>query len=438
MNSKKPPFKIFFQKVVFLLIKSILGIIENKDLLKGGKFMSELINNREYRQKILKEVIRELHEGKSVEEVKAKFQEAIEGVSPMEISQMENQLVKEGLPIEDIQYLCNVHAAVFKGSIEEIHHPDEVPGHPIYTMRKENEAIEDYIENNLKPNLEKFKEEDSEENINRLIEDLNLLFDIDKHYSRKENLIFPYLEKYNITAPPQVMWGVDDEIRALIKESKLMLVDYRKNKEEVVKKIEEAIHEIKEMIFKEEKILFPMALQTLTEDEWIRIYKESDEIGYALIEPETEWKLKRIDMVDKEKVDSEYVKFETGFLKPEELTAILNTIPCEMTFIDKDDVVKYFTDGEDKIFSRTKAVIGRTVQNCHPPSSVNTVEKILEDFKSGKKDSEEFWIKMGDMYVYIRYFAVRDKEGNYLGTVEFTQDIAPIQKIQGEKRLLDD
>ncbi|NMB08011.1 MAG: DUF438 domain-containing protein [Tissierellia bacterium] len=404
--------------------------------------MSELINNREHRQEILKEVIRELHAGKSVEEVKEKFADAIEGVSPSEISQMEGKLVKEGLPIEEIQYLCNVHAAVFKGSIEEIHHPEEVPGHPVYTMKKENEAIKNYIEENLKPNLEKFQAEDSKENINNLIEDINLLFDIDKHYSRKENLIFPYLEKYNITAPPKVMWGVDDEIRALLKEIKLMLVDYRGNKQEVVEKIEKVAYEIKEMIFKEDSILFPMALETLTEDEWISIYNESDEIGYAIIEPETDWKLKRADVVKKEEekgqLEGGYIKFETGILSSEEISAILNTIPGDMTFIDKDDVVKYFSAGEHRMFARTKAVIGRTVQNCHPPASVDTVDRILKDFKSGEKDSESFWIKMGGLYVLIRYFAVRDKEGNYLGTLEFSQNIAPIQEIQGEKRLLDD
>ena len=404
--------------------------------------MSELINNREHRQEILKEVIRELHAGKTVEEVKAKFAEAIKGVSPSEISAMENQLVKEGLPIEEIQYLCNVHAAVFKGSIEEIHHPEEVPGHPVYTMRKENEAIANYIEDNLKPNLLKFKEDDNKENINNLIQDINLLFDIDKHYSRKENLIFPYLEKYNITAPPKVMWGVDDEIRALLKEIKLLLVDYRGNKDEVVEKTKEAAHEINEMIYKEDSILFPMALETLTEDEWISIYHESDEIGYALIEPETEWKLKRADIIKTEEekgtLEGGYVKFETGILSSNEINGILNTIPGDMTFIDKDDIVKYFSAGKERIFARTKAVIGRSVQNCHPPASVNVVDKILEDFKSGAKDSESFWINMGDLYVYIRYFAVRDEDGNYLGTLEFSQNIAPIQEIEGEKRLLDD
>ncbi|NLW40558.1 MAG: DUF438 domain-containing protein, partial [Tissierellia bacterium] len=374
--------------------------------------MSELINNREYRQKLMKEVIRELHEGKTVDEVKEKFSKVIEGVSPGEIAAMEAQLVKEGLPIEEIQRLCNVHAAVFKGSIEEIHHPEEIPGHPIYTMKEENKAIEEYIDNTLKANLEKFKEDDSKDNINDLIMDLNLLWDIDKHYSRKENLIFPYLEKYGITTPPQVMWGVDDEIRALVKEVKLMLTDYRGNKEEVVKKIEEMAHEIKEMIYKEEKILFPMALETLTEDEWITIYRESDEIGYALIDPDTEWELKRVRISaeeDEEVSTKGNIRFETGFLTPEEIESLLNSIPGDMTYVDKNDVVKYFSQGKERIFARTKSVIGRTVQNCHPPTSVNVVEKILEDFKAGRKDSEDFWIKMGDKYVLIRYFAVRNK-----------------------------
>jgi len=115
---------------------------------------------------------------------------------------------------------------------------------------------------------------------------------------------------------------------------------------------------------------------------------------------------------------------------------IMEGMPVDITFIDKDDTVKFFSNNPDRIFARTKAVIGRTVQNCHPPASVHIVDKMLEDFKSGKKDSEDFWIRMGELYVYIRYFAVRDKNGEYLGTMEVTQDIQPIQKIQGEKRLM--
>lgn len=403
--------------------------------------MSELINNREHRQETLKEVIKELHAGKTVDEVKAKFGKAIEGVSPSEISVMEQQLVKEGLPIEEIQNLCDVHAAVFKGSIEEIHHPEEVPGHPIHTLRKENDAIQEHILENINPHLNNFLKEDNKDNINNLIQDINLLWDIDKHYSRKENLIFPYLEKYNVITPPKVMWGVDDEIRALLKEIKLMLKDYRGNKDEAIEKIKHAVNQIEEMIFKEESILFPMALETLTEDEWISIYDESDEIGYALIAPETEWKLKRSDVEAKEENDylkNGYVKFETGILSSKEINHIFNSIPGDMTFIDNKDVVKYFSQGKERIFARTKAVIGRTVQNCHPPASAHVVEEILDDFKSGKKDDEKFWIKMGDIFVLIQYFAIRDKKDNYLGTLEFTQNIAPIQEIKGEKRLLSD
>lgn len=404
--------------------------------------MSELLNNREYRQEQLKEVIKELHGGKSVDEVKEKFAKVIEGVSPKEISEMEVQLVKEGLPIEEIQNLCDVHAAVFKGTLDEIHHPEQVPGHPIYTMKQENQAIKEFMENTLRTNVEKFREDDSNDNLERLIENINLLWDIDKHYSRKENLIFPYLEKYGVTAPPKVMWGVDDEVREKIREIKLDLTNYKGNKGEIVGKIDNAIDQITEMIFKEESILFPMSLDTLTEDEWIEIYKESDEIGYALISPETEWKLKRVDVEGEEEekglTKGGYIKFDTGVLNAEEITAIMEVLPGELSFVDKNNIVKFFTKGEHRIFARTKAVIGRAVENCHPHTSVHMVDKIIDDFKTGKKDSEDFWIQMGDMFVLIRFFAVRDKNGEYLGTLEYVQNIASMRELTGEKRLLSD
>lgn len=401
--------------------------------------MSELINNREHRQKLMKQVIKELHEGKSVAEVKEKFQEVIEGVSAKEIAMMEVELVKEGLPIEEIQNLCDVHAEVFKGSIEEIHRPEELPGHPIYTMKRENEEIEKHIDETMQRNLKKFTEIDSEENILALMGDVNLLWDIDKHYSRKENLIFPYLEKYGVTAPPKVMWGVDDEIRAKLKQIKLDLTSYKGEKEEIISKIEDVINQIKEMIFKEDSILFPMSLDTLAEDEWISIYNDSDEIGYAIIPGNEKWK--RFDIKSgSEKVEQGTsdgrIRFKTGVIGVNELNCMLNNIPGDMTFVDKDNIVRYFSQGKDRIFARTRAIIGRTVENCHPPASVKVVDQLIRDFKEGKKDSEDFWIRMEERYILIRYFAVRDENGEFLGTLEFTQDIAPIQEITGEKRLI--
>jgi len=406
--------------------------------------MSEIINNREYRQKVLKELIMELHAGKTVEEVKSRFEELIKGVSASEISEMEQALIMEGMPVEEIQKLCDVHAAVFKGSIEDIHKvqkPDETPGHPVHTFKLENRELEKLINERLKPHLAEFRASDNSENIYKLLEDINLLLDIDKHYSRKENLLFPYMEKYGITAPPKVMWGVDDEIRAAIKELKGMLQDYKGEKEQVYTKADEAAGRVIEMIFKEENILFPMVMETLSEDEWMTIESESDEIGYCLAGPQGKWKPERTNVEEKQKETGQtaadgYLKFETGLLTAKEISLMFNNLPIDITFVDNDGAVKYFSQGKERIFPRTKAIIGRQVHNCHPPASVHIVEKLVEDFKTGKKDSESFWIKMGGKYVYIRYFAIRDENGDYVGTMEVTQDIQPIQEISGEKRLV--
>ncbi|MDY0236181.1 MAG: DUF438 domain-containing protein [Gudongella sp.] len=408
--------------------------------------MSELINNRDkkpvdkVKQAKLKEVIMELHAGKTVSEVKEKFADVIEGVSPLEISMMEVELVKDGLPIEEIQYLCDVHAEVFKGSLEEIHHPEEVPGHPVYTLREENKALEELMDKDIEKSLEKFMGNDNDDNKFDLIEKINFLWDIDKHYSRKENLVFPYLEKAGITAPPQVMWGVDDEVREKIKLAKEALKNYAGNKKDVKEKIEAAIVQIKDMLFKEESILFPMCLDTLTEDEWIKVYEGSIEIGYTLIPPQKEWELTRVNVVKKEEdkgiTESGFIKFDTGILSSKELNLMLNHIPGDFTFVDKDDVVKYFSQGKERIFARTKAIIGRTVENCHPPKSAHIVEQLVQDFKDGKKDSESFWIQMGDKFVLIQYLAVRDEDGEYMGTLEYSTDIAPLKALEGEKRLM--
>ncbi len=408
--------------------------------------MSEFIDNRgkkpydKDKLEKLKEVIKELHEGKTVDEVKTKFADVLKGTSPLDISRMEVELVKDGLPIEEIQNLCDVHAEVFKGSIEEIHHPDEVPGHPVYTLRKENIALTELMEETIPHDLEKFMADDSDDNRFKLVEDINLLWDIDKHYSRKENLIFPYLEKAGITAPPQVMWGVDDEVREKIKAAKKELVHYSGNRELVKEKILAATEKAVDMIFKEDSILFPMALDTLTEDEWIKVYEGAAEIGYALMPPQTEWELQRIDVVkneeDKGITESGFIKFETGILSSKELELMLNHIPGDFTFVDKDNIVKYFSQGKERIFARTKAIIGRTVENCHPPKSAHIVEAIVNDFKAGRKDSESFWIQMGEKFVYIQYFAVRDKDGKFMGTLEHTMDIAHLRALDGEKRLM--
>lgn len=407
--------------------------------------MSEIINNREYRQKVLKGLIKELHDGKDPDEVKRRFQEVFEGVAAKEISDLEQSLIAEGMAVEEIQKLCDVHASVFKGSIDEIHRdeftgqaPEDTPGHPVHTFKLENRELEKLIKESLQPNIQAYKGNASEDAKHKLLADINALLDIDKHYSRKENLLFPYLEKYGITAPPKVMWGVDDEIRAGIKSAKAKL---QNGVADAMAALEEAVNKANEMIFKEENILFPMAMDTLTEDEWFAIAEESDEIGFCLTQPAGKWQPLRSgaakEIKEAEPLPKGSIKFETGILTIPELSGMLNSLPIDITFIDKDNIVKYFSLGKERIFARTKAIIGRNVSNCHPPASVHIVEQIVDDFKSRRKDHEDFWIKMGSMFVYIRYFAVRDEKGEYIGTMEVTQNIAPIQAIQGEKRLVE-
>ncbi len=409
--------------------------------------MSEIINNREQqqmnkeeRQNLLKEIIKDLHNGRSVDDVKTQFEKAVGTITVAEISQMEQALMEEeGIPVEEVQRLCSVHAAIFKGSIEEIHRseqPEDQPGHPIHTFKLENKEIDLLVNFKIQLHFERFEKDDQNDNIYKLIEDLNLLLDIDKHYSRKENLLFPYLEKYGIYGPTQVMWGVDDNIRHAIKEAKQKLMHYNsEEKQALIDGLYFVIREVTEMIFKEENILFPMALQTLTEDEWVKIAHESEEIGYCLTGPAGIWKPER-KAIQGEAMSDGFIRMETGILSLQQLELMLNHLPVDITFIDQDDVVRYFSHGKERIFARTKAVIGRTVQNCHPPKSVHVVEQLLEDFKSGIKDVEDFYIKFRDIYVYIRYFAVRDENGNYMGTLEFTQNIGPILEIEGEKRIL--
>lgn len=409
--------------------------------------MSELINNREQqidhfsnRQKKLEDIFLGLYNGKSVDEVKALFDKEIGKVTVEEVSQLSHLqrriLEEKDLPKHDIQRLSDAHMSIIKGNIEEeLLSPEDEPGHPIHTFKMENREIENIIQNRLKPDLEQFTQDDQPEHIQRLLEDCTILYEIDTHYVRKEHLIFPYLEKYGINGPSKNMWRIDDFIRDGIKELKNSLHNYNGNKQDVLNQSQFVIEQVTHMIYREENILFPMSMSHLTEDEWIKIAYESDDIGYCLTKPSTKWQPKRNEL-DIQAMSEGYIKLETGMLSLNQLELLLNHLPVDITFIDHNDVVRYFSKGRERIFPRTKAVIGRTVQNCHPPKSIHIVEELLNDFKSGKKDNEDFWIKFRDKYIYIRYFAVRDEKGSYIGTLEFTQNIDPIQAIQGEKRIL--
>jgi uncharacterized protein len=409
--------------------------------------MSEIINNREQQMTInterlttLKGIFRDLHQGRNLDEVKAHFDVFIGQVSIDELAQLQHDFLEdEGIPITEVHRLYAAHTELFQGKIKgeekEENRPEDQPGHPIHTFILENKELDKLVESRVRVHLEQFIETDTAENIYKLLDDMNLLLDVDKHYSRKENLLFPFLEKYGIFGPTNHMWRIDDFIRDGIKEAKQKLTQYKGDKEEIIHVVNFVMDEVVAMIYREENILFPMALKNLTEDEWVKIAHESDEIGFCLTGPAEEWKPERKSL-DEKAISEGYIKMETGILSLKQLELLLNHLPVDITFIDHEDVVRYFSHGKERIFARTKAVIGRTVQNCHPPRSVHVVEELLADFKAGTKDTEDFWIRFKDKYVYIRYFAVRDENGKYMGTLEFTQNIDPIKAIEGEKRIL--
>lgn len=407
--------------------------------------MSEFINNESIRREKLKGLIKELHNGATVDDVKERFQTEFGGVTTTEISQMEQELVAEGLPIEEVQKLCDVHASVFDGSINDIHAPTEnaqIKGHPVHIFTLENEKLQEVIDVEIKPFIHTLKNGMDNTAVLMLRVGFERLSKIDVHYSRKENIMFPMLEKYDITAPPKVMWGIDNEIRSEIKEVLSILSQESFDVKNLVNLAEATAIKTSEMIFKETNILTPLMNTTFKIVEWYQIAKAQKEFGLCLIEPQDDWDIKIEDFnADNGEEPNEVfqegaVKFDAGSLLPNEINAILNTLPLDMTFVDKDDKVKYFTQGKERIFDRPITIIGREVSMCHPPQSVHIVEQIVEDLRSGKKDNEDFWIKMGPIFVYIRYFAVRGKDGEFLGTLEITQNIKPILELEGEKRLM--
>ncbi len=406
--------------------------------------MSELIDNAKERRKVLKHMILQLHEGTAPDAVKDQLTRMLGRVPYSEVVEVEQELISEGLPSEEILKLCDLHAAAMKGALQTLEEPSLPAGHPVHTFKKENEALhgELALVDKLFDEIQGLAgDADASEQLGLLRLRFSRLADVDKHYSRKENLVFPFLEKKGITGPPTVMWGKDDEIRELVKGA-LETLEHTDSVtaseaqgliQLVFRPVAEAIAE---MIFKEEEILFPMCLDKLTEEEWYTVYTQSPQIGFCIYDPTDEWKPAGTPEPKEEKATAGTVTFPSGSLTPLQLQTILNTIPFDLTFVDENDTVKYFTQGRERIFERNRAIIGRKVQNCHPPGSVHIVQQILDDFKSGKADRAPFWITLKDRFIHIEYFAVRDESGAYLGTLEVSQDLTEKRALTGEQRLL--
>ncbi len=407
--------------------------------------MSEIINNKQMRIETMKKLIRQLHSGSDEEIIKSQLGQILQSVDYSDVFIMENQLIDEGIPAENIRKLCDIHTKVLRQHLDLLLPVESIEGHPIHTLRQENKELQKRVDEAkaLITRLQDIDDDDIAGFMNKLHKIFNDLADIEKHYSKKENLIFPYFEKKNFTGPSKVMWGKDDEVRVYLRNVLDVLnSDERLNKEELSFYISQAVNPaldaITEMIYKEEKIFLPMAQELLTEQEWYEIYLQTEDIGYCLYVPTAEWQPEG----GKHEIISEItklpgkIKLPTGSFSVEELMNVFNTMPFDLTFVDKDDTVRFFSEGPDRIFTRTKAILGRKVQNCHPPDSVHIVNQIVSDFKEGKQDRARFWINLRGRFVYIVYYAIRDENNSYLGTLEVTQDLTELRELQGERRLL--
>jgi uncharacterized protein len=408
--------------------------------------MSELIDNRQQRVQIMKSLVRQLHNGSQEEKIRRQLEVMLDEADYSDVFEMEVQLIEEGISEESIRELCDTHTRVLSGHLDLQETPETIPGHPVHTFIEENRALTkraqqirlriDMVEN-LAPG------QDALEEMRKIQFLLNELMDVDKLYRRKENLLFPFFEKQGLTGPPIVMWGKHDQIRALLKGAIQGLTEIDEIQTEEARAynlfaVSTAVNAVEDMIYKDEKILLPTALDLLSEEEWYQIYQQSPEIGFCLYVPEFEWQPEDLGEWEVESAvsDSGRIQMPTGAFKLPELIAAFSVLPVDITFVDREDTVRYFSPGKDRVFDRSRAILGRKVQYCHPPKSVRTVNRILNDFKAGDQDQARFWIQMGSRKILIEYYALRGSEGSYLGTLEVTQDITDVQSIQGERRLL--
>lgn len=307
-------------------------------------------------------------------------------------------------------------------------------GHPIDTYNLEAVLVQ-----NL---LEEFCSINPEQEFQKYYNVFNQLATIEKRFQRKENQLFPFLEQKGWINPSQNMWSFHDMIRELFRIARRSIDN--KDFKSIKDNTEYINHNIRRLLEVERSVLFPSALKILTEEDWIKMSKGEQEIGWMLSTPPAKYpnqpeyihpsedKTLRTEIVFDEKA----AHYDEGYMTVEQVNLLFRTLPLDITYVDENDRVIFYNRGEERLFPRSAGIIGREVKFCHPPKSVDTVIKIVEAFRSGVQNEASFWINIKGRLIYIRYFAVRDAHKNYKGVIEMSQDITDIQKIEGERRLL--
>ncbi len=411
--------------------------------------MSEFINNTERRINDLLAFVEGLINKEKGSELIKKYAEAIDNVTPYDVVVMVDKLMKKGIDIEDVKTGINKALnMLYKGLISR-----EIPDYSLIpfldSFVKENNELNNRLME-MKPLIKAFNSKDIDsEKLEEILDEISdrvyELTRFEVHYVKKENILFPYVEKYlkEYGCLP-LMWSYHDDIRKYIKETVEIIEKGNTDLKKLNRLLGDLFFTMYAIKFREEYILFPVIFDLIPEEVWDEMMEQAMKEGFAFIDPPE----MRTIAKEKEKHENEspgeiisnpdaILDMGTGLLKLEQAIMMLNHLPVDMTFVDENDEVRYFSTPGHRIFPRSKAIIGRLVENCHPPSSVHIVKELLDAFKSGKKDKESFWIQMGPKFILIQYFAVRDENGNYRGTLEVSQDISEIKKLEGEKRLMD-
>ncbi|MDO5026947.1 MAG: DUF438 domain-containing protein [Tissierellia bacterium] len=395
-----------------------------------------------------------LSQGEDLESVKKDFVRDFEEVEASEIMQAEQDLLREGTPLSEVQRLCDVHSALFHGATreerianaekaveesmnrkkieEEIKKRDSYPkkdysdkdelarklgaikGHPLYTLLKENEALDELL---------KIYDETKDQSL------LSKFREVSIHYAKKGDLLYPLLKvKYGVSGPSDVMWTVDDEIR-----DEMGALEREENKDAKWQdRLDAVLTRAKEMIYKEANILFPICAVNFSNQEWYGIYQDSKDYDMCLgIEKEI-WQEAQDYRPQLESSEADEIVMPGGALKVDELRAILNTVPLEITFVDKENINKFFNEGP-KLFKRPSMALGREVFSCHPPKIEPMVRQIIDDFRQNRRDKVEVWMEKAGKTMLVTYMAVRDENNNYVGTMEIVQDMEFAKKhFQGK------
>ncbi len=412
--------------------------------------MSEFINNTGKRADELLAFVTGLINGEKGSGLIKKYEKSIEAVQPFDVILMTDMLMQQGLELSAVKSGINKALnMLYKGLVSA-----EIPDYSAIPfldslVNENNELNRRLIE--MRPLIKAFnqKDIDKEERQEILDEISDRVFELQQfevHYIKKENILFPYVEKYlKEYGCLSLMWAYHDDIRKYTKEI-IELID-RDNTD--LKRLNRLLGDLFFVMyairFREEYILFPVIFKLIPDEIWDEMMKQSMAEGFAFIEkPElltiAAEKKEKESHKQKTTVISDFdavLDMGTGLLKLEQAIMMLNHLPVDMTFVDENDEVRYFSTPGHRIFPRSKAIIGRLVENCHPPSSVHIVKELLDAFKAGTKQKESFWIEMGPKFILIQYFAIHDEKGNYRGTLEVSQDISEIKKLKGEKRLME-